>query len=95
MEESAAPGELNAIFSNIGRLAIQENGKVTVFDTLDHQIGGTGQQQGGNYSVSFTSQYGTVDLNTLPIVLGGNNNNTPKPEQANTNVIQNQAPHIV
>lgn len=84
-----------AIFSNIGRLAIKENGKVTVFDTLDHQIGGTGQQQGGNYSVSFTSQYGTVDLNTLPIVLGGNNNNTPKPEQANTNVIQNQAPHIV
>lgn len=54
-----------AIFSNINRLAIQENGKVTVFDTLDHQIGGTGQQQGGVYSVSFTSQYGNVDLNQL------------------------------
>ncbi|MGY5353105.1 SHOCT domain-containing protein [Wenyingzhuangia sp. IMCC45533] len=59
-----------AIFSNIARLAIQENGKVTVFNTLDHQIGGTGQQQGGNYSVTFTSQYGTVDLGTLPIVSG-------------------------
>ena len=59
-----------AIFSNIGRLAIQQNGKVTIFNTLDHQIGGVGQQQGGNYSVSFTSQFGNVDLNTLPIVSG-------------------------
>ncbi|AWG23139.1 hypothetical protein FFWV33_17190 [Flavobacterium faecale] len=62
-----------AVFSNIGRLAIQENGKVTVFDTLDNQIGGVGQQQGGGYSVTFTSQYGTVNLNSLPIVSGGEN----------------------
>lgn len=59
-----------AIFNNINRLAIQENGKVTIFDTLDNQIGGVGQQQGGTYSVSFTSQYGNVDLGTLPIVSG-------------------------
>lgn len=85
-----------AIFSNIGRLAIRENGLVTVFNTLDHQIGGTGQQQGGNYSVSFTSQYGNVDLNTLPIVSGGENK--PKPKQApiqnnnnnNNNILQNE-----
>ncbi|MCG9790978.1 SHOCT domain-containing protein [Flavobacterium algicola] len=62
-----------AVFSTIGRLAIQENGKVTVFDTLDHHIGGVGQQQGGNYSVTFTSQYGTVNLSTLPIISGGEN----------------------
>jgi len=50
-----------AIFSTINRLAIQQNGIVTIFDTLDHQIGGVGQQQGGNYSVTFTSQYGNVN----------------------------------
>ena len=64
-------GTSYAIFSNIRRLAIQQNGKVTVFDTLDNNIGGVGQQQGGNYSVTFTSQYGTVNLNSLPIVSGG------------------------
>ncbi|MDO7173354.1 SHOCT domain-containing protein [Mariniflexile sp. AS56] len=78
-----------AIFSNIGRLAIQQNGKVTIFDTLDHQIGGIGQQQSGTYSVTFTSQYGTVNLNFLPIVFGGDD--SPKPQEVNnTNVIDNQ-----
>ncbi len=77
-----------AIFSNIARLAIQENGKVTVFNTLDHQIGGTGQQQGGNYSVSFTSQYGIVNLSSLPIVSGGNN--TAEDDSVNVEIIQNQ-----
>lgn len=57
-----------AIFNQTRRLAILVNGKVTVFDTLDHQIGGVGQQQGGSYSVSFTSQKGYVNLNSLPIV---------------------------
>ena len=85
-----------AIFSNIRRLAIKENGKVTVFDTLDNQIGGVGQQQGGNYSVSFTSQYGNVDLNTLPIVSGGENKPKPiQPEPVNNNVIQNQPAPII
>lgn len=67
-------GTSYSIFSNINRLAILENGNVSIFDTLDHQIGGVGQQQGGNYSVTFTSQYGTVDLSTLPIVSNGNDN---------------------
>lgn len=76
-----------AIFSNIGRLAIQENGNVTVFNTLDHQIGGVGQQQSGDYSVSFTSQYGTVNLNSLPIVSGIDNR--PNPSN-NTQILENQ-----
>ncbi|WP_366183956.1 SHOCT domain-containing protein [Flavobacterium ovatum] len=86
-----------AVFSNIGRLAIQENGKVTVFDTLDNHIGGVGQQQGGNYSVTFTSQYGTVNLSSLPIISGGEDR--PQPQQVNNNnnnnnnnnEVQNQA----
>ena len=37
-------------------------------DTLDHRIGGVSQQQGNNSSVTFSSQHGTVDLATLPVV---------------------------
>lgn len=86
-------GTKYAIFSNIRRLAIEQNGKVTVFDTLDNQIGGVVQQQGGNYSVTFTSQYGTVDLNSLPIISGGED--IAKPVQVNNNVVQNQPEPIV
>lgn len=83
-----------AIFSQINRLAIQENGQVTIFDTLDHQIGGTGQQQGGSYSVSFTSQYGHVDLNQLPIVSGGNPQGTSNPTN-NQNTFVGQQPEPI
>ena len=43
-------------------------GEVWVYDTLDHQIGGFSQQQGVGGSITFTSQYGTVNLSTLPVV---------------------------
>ena len=55
-----------AWFSQARRLAIESNGQVIVYDTLDHQIGGVSQQSGSG--VSFSSQYGYVDLNQLPIV---------------------------
>ena len=57
-----------AIFPN--RLAVEVNGNVTVYDTLDNNIGGISQQQGGNSSLTFSSQYGTIPVNTLPIVSG-------------------------
>jgi hypothetical protein len=41
-----------------------------VYDTLDHQIGGVSQQQGGDTSLSFSSQYGTIAVSSLPIVSG-------------------------
>ncbi|WP_405605071.1 SHOCT domain-containing protein [Polaribacter sp. Asnod1-A03] len=88
-------GTSYAIFNNINRLAIQENGKVTIFDTLDNNIGGVGQQQGGNYSVTFTSQYGTVNLNSLPIVSGGENNQPQEivpQQQGFQNTIVEEAP---
>ncbi len=59
-----------AYFGNTRRLAISDGQNVTVYDTLDHNIGGVSQQQGGVAGVSFTSQYGTVDLRTLPLVSG-------------------------
>jgi hypothetical protein len=57
-----------AYFATIRRLAIETNGHVTLYDTLDHQIGGFSQQQSVGGSITFTSQYGLVDVNTLPII---------------------------
>ena len=57
-----------AWFSQARRLAIEADGQVIVYDTLDHNIGGVSQQQSGGYSVTFSSQYGYVDLSRLPVV---------------------------
>ncbi len=57
-----------AYFATIRRLAIEANGHVTLYDTLDHQIGGFSQQQSVGGSITFTSQYGLVDIKTLPII---------------------------
>jgi hypothetical protein len=61
-----------AYFPQARRLAVQNGGQVTVYDTLDHNIGGVQQQQGGPYgSQSFTSQFGTFTVDSLPVVSGG------------------------
>ncbi len=57
-----------AYFNAAHRLAVEVNGHVTVYDSLDHQIGGVSQQQGGGGSLTFTSQYGTVNVASLPVV---------------------------
>jgi len=57
-----------AVFPN--RLAVEVNGEVTVYDTLDNNIGGVSQQQGSNSSLTFSSQYGTISVSSLPIVSG-------------------------
>lgn len=57
-----------AYFAHSHRLAVTAGGPPWVYDTLDHQIGGFGQQQGGGQSITFTSQYGTVNLSNLPVV---------------------------
>jgi len=57
-----------AYFATIRRLAIEVNGHVTLYDTLDHQIGGFSQQQSVGGSITFTSQYGLVDVKTLPVI---------------------------
>jgi hypothetical protein len=50
-----------AYFPAARRLAIEVNGKVTVYDTLDHQMGGFSQQQPGSGSLGFSSQLGGVE----------------------------------
>lgn len=57
-----------AYFADSRRLAVTTGGAPWVYDTLDHRIGGFGQQQGGGQSITFTSQYGTVNLSALPVV---------------------------
>lgn len=57
-----------AYFGHARRLAVEINGNVTVYDTLNHQIGGVSQQQGSSGSMTFSSQFGTVDVASLPVV---------------------------
>lgn len=57
-----------AYFGGARRLAVKTGADVWVYDTLDHQIGGFSQQQGSGRSIVFTSQYGTVNLSTLPVI---------------------------
>src|SRR5208337_808730 len=57
-----------AYFPASRRLAVQVHGHVTVYDTLDHQIGGVSQQQSADASLTFTSQHGTVSVASLPVV---------------------------
>ncbi len=60
-----------AYFPGTQRLAILRGGQLTVYDTLDHSIGGVQQQQGGpSGSLSFTSQFGTFTVDSLPMVSG-------------------------
>ena len=57
-----------AYFAQARRLAIDLNGTVTIYDTLDHAISGFGQQQSHGGSFTFSSQHGLVDVASLPVV---------------------------
>jgi len=86
-----------AYFPGARRLAIDINGDVSVFDTGDHQIGGFSQQQGGDQSLLFTSQFGLVRVADLPVV---SRTNMPLPaaggfEQNPSQSIQQAAQSIV
>ncbi len=75
-----------AYFPQTRRLAISRNGQISVYDTLDHQIGGVQQQQGGYAgSLSFSSQFGTFTVDSLPMV-------SPTPQQPATAPFQAPEP---
>jgi hypothetical protein len=57
-----------AVFPN--RLAVELNGQISVYDTLNHNIGGVSQQQGSDTSLTFSSQFGTISVNSLPLITG-------------------------
>lgn len=60
-----------AFFPSAGRLAIQSNGLVSVYDTGHHQIAGLSQQQGSGGAVVFATPGGTVSLSSLTSMGGG------------------------
>ncbi|MBL8424154.1 MAG: SHOCT domain-containing protein [Candidatus Accumulibacter phosphatis] len=64
----AQNGVRYAYFAQAQRLAIDVGGTVTVYDTLDHQIGGFSQQQSVGGTLSFASQHGLIDVASLPVV---------------------------
>jgi hypothetical protein len=64
----AQNGVRYAYFAQARRLAIELNGQVTVYDTVDHNIGGFSQQQSYGGTLSFNSQYGLIDVASLPVI---------------------------
>lgn len=73
-----------AVFPEARRLAVDRGGKVTLYDTGEHRIGGASQQQGGGQTLTFSSQLGTVSLDALPVVEGKGASPAPKAEAAAT-----------
>jgi len=65
-----------AYFPAARRLVVDLNGKVTVYDTQDHEISGFSQQQPGSGSFSFSSRLGPVDVSRLPVVSRAKGTNT-------------------
>lgn len=89
---SSSGGQNNtryAVFPH--RLAVEANGVVTIYDTLDNNIGGVSQQQGGDNSLTFSSQYGTIAVSSLPII---SSNGTPPTPTVQNNFVA-PAPHVV
>lgn len=97
------PGDLGQPFSSgaqnntkyaifPGKLAVQLNGQVTVYDTLNHNIGGVSQQQGGDTSLTFSSQFGTISVNQLPILSGAGMADATVAESDSTNTNFTQPP---
>ncbi|CAO3426217.1 hypothetical protein [Azospirillum doebereinerae] len=69
---SGAQNDLRyAYFQDTGRLAVEIAGALTVYDTADHRISGVSQQQGNGWTLTFTSQYGTVPVSSLRVVDSG------------------------
>ena len=54
-----------ACFPDKRRLAVMRNGRIKIYDTGEHRIGGFSQQQSGTQTLSFSSQLGTVRLDDL------------------------------
>ena len=69
-----------AYFSQARRLVIDIGGTVTVYDTLDHRIGGFSQQQSVGGTLGFNSQYGLIDVTSLPVI--SSNGRPPQPAAA-------------
>src|SRR4051794_26086707 len=61
----AQSGMRYAFFPQPKRLLVERDGRRVTYDSGEHRISGVAQQQGGSQSLSFASQSGPVDLETL------------------------------
>ena len=59
------------------RLATDYGSRIEIYDTLDHNIQGFGQQQSGDASLTFSSQHGVVRVDRLPRADGGQQSARP------------------
>lgn len=71
-----------AYFPGSNRLAIDDRGRVEVYDTSGYDIGGFGQQQSGDASITFTSPRGVVRVDRLPRVTGAGAGPAPETRAA-------------
>ncbi|NQV11480.1 MAG: SHOCT domain-containing protein [Cyanobacteria bacterium] len=68
---SGAQNEVRyAYFPAAGRLAVQVNGRVSLYDTSGHHISGLSQQQASGGGVVFSTGAGSISLTHLPTVSG-------------------------
>ncbi len=56
-----------ACFPDARRVAVEQAGRVTLYDSGDHRISGVSQSQSGTQELSFSSQNGTVRASELPV----------------------------
>ncbi len=57
-----------ACFPDARRVAVEQAGTVTLYDSGDHRISGVSQQQSGTQELSFSSQKGSIRASDLPVV---------------------------
>ncbi|MBB3951402.1 hypothetical protein [Aureimonas jatrophae] len=69
---ASSTGEQNgvryAVFPDTRRLAIERDGRTTVYDTGDHEIVGAAQSQGHDTRLRLSSRNGNLDIESLPVV---------------------------
>lgn len=71
---SAAGAQNNmryACFPSIHRLAIQRDGRLTIYDTGAYRLNGFSQLQSSEQSLTFSSQNGPVHVEAFHVVLSG------------------------
>ena len=63
----AQNGMRYATFPDRRRVAVEQAGTVTLYDSGDHRISGVSQQQSGTQELRFSSQNGTISASDLPV----------------------------
>jgi hypothetical protein len=63
----AQNGMRYACFPEARRVAVEQAGRVTLYDSGEHRIGGVSQSQSGTQDLVFTSQLGSIRAADLPV----------------------------